>query len=296
MPQQPTPQLDPTQPNALRNYLRNCEIRNPQNPLPFLLLALGLILISLFYSNQYPILHYVPWLILISLLAYLTYRARQTRALEQSVREVFELSITHHPQKALDLACSLLPRLTSAPPAHGQIITLISANLNRLHFYEPASDASSYLIELIHDKHPASAYLRLQRAKSYLHLEQLADADDELRRLRNADLSSVDSALFTACSLYQQIKTHHHQDAANLAPNAVEQLKPLGADAGYAYGLIATAFHHLNNPAEAQAWWRKATLLLPPTAIAYDYPETAPLLKLKPAPSLQQILDAEAHV
>ncbi|MBI1368460.1 MAG: hypothetical protein GC162_07370 [Planctomycetes bacterium] len=279
-----------------REHLKRCTPRPPANPRRMLMGMIVVVLACWLLLRDHWLTLVIPWTILIGMIIYAGRRGKRRTRLEGRARQVYELSLLRRPMDVVREAWSLLPDLTTTPHLHGQTVSLMAAALMRVHDYDAAAETCDYLLDHLPKGTPASNYVRLLRIMAYLHVDRLADADDEIRSLARADLAPIESAMLTTGRLYQQIKTHHFEDAAAADDRIVEQLRPLGVDAGYAYGLIAAAFQQRADDAAARKWWRRATLLLSPAAIMNDLPETKSLAALPPAPSLANMLSQTGGV
>jgi len=125
--------------------------------------------------------------------------------------------------------------------------------------------------------------LRTFRAICALHADRLADADDTLRQLRGLIAPYAKGAVGAAyrlAELTQHVRTHHYTEGLERADRMLEDLRPLGVEAGYGHALIALC--HQEDRADRDAatrqqqvdlWWRRATLLLPAAALTERYPE-----------------------
>ena len=114
--------------------------------------------------------------------------------------------------------------------------------------------------------------------------DQLTDADDTLRRLRGAIdpyRGTPIAASYRLANLIQQTHTNHHADAVETAGTLLDDLRPLGAEAGYGHALMALSFYRMGeietpDPAhrqQAALWCSRATLLLSPEALSARFRE-----------------------
>ncbi|QNN25188.1 hypothetical protein HED60_23870 [Planctomycetales bacterium ZRK34] len=282
--------FQPPSPQQLQAHLQRCAPRRTVQPRQVLLAICVITLVIWMLGSAHPLLSLVPWVMLMGLLIYLSVRARRQQALMRQVRVVSELAMTRRSRDALRAAWKLLPDLSGLPQAHGQVVTILASVLAQLRAHESSLVACDYLLPHIPPNHPASYMVRAQRLLDLLHIDRLADADDAIRDLRSADLDPLSGAMLRTAELYQQIITHHDEDAALGSDDAIAALQPLGIDAGYGYALLATAFIRLDNAPDAGAWWRRATLLLPSASIFEALPETQPLTALPASPTVDQFL------
>ena len=159
----------------------------------------------------------------------------------------------------------LLPRLRDKPTLYGQALLTLSQAMIRLHESESALVLLDELKQRGRPDHPALIQVRIQRVVCLLHTQQLADADDEIRRLGPIVEAMREPALAAGLrfiQIYQHVTTNHFDDAAALTPGLVETMRPAGVEAGYDYALAALASERVGLAEESSSWWRRATLLI----------------------------------
>ncbi len=231
----------------------------------------------------------LPWLALLGAMVYITSRVRAMRELQQRVTRAWELAMIRRYREALGHAWDLLPACRSQPELHGRVVTVIAHILGELNQDNAAEVAYGYLLDRLPTDHPLSLRLKVQRAVAALSAGRLADADEALRKLRGPAEASKDPALGAAyrlARLVQDVRTGHYADAVKTADETADKLRPLGIEAGYGHGLLAYCCDRLAERStsidettrqqlthQARAWWDKATLLIPPAALVYRYPE-----------------------
>lgn len=219
-------------------------------------------------------------------------KVKRARRLEAQADRVQELAMRRQLPAALRLAWKTLPAVTAMPELHSRSTAMIAACLDRLGAFEAAMIAYDHLIDRLPPSHPGAVQLRIQRAMAQLANDQLLDADDALRRLRGA----VDgfpgtpiAAAYRLALLAQQIKTNHFFEAIDSESTLIDDLRPLGLEAGFGYALIALAHERASHApgvgelaitehlSSAALWWSRATLLMPVDALVSRFPETRPL-------------------
>lgn len=279
----------PTGPSALMAWM------------PMLLLGFAMLLSITLNSGPLALLAWFP---LIGVFVFLGIRVRMYRALEAKAAYVRELAMMRRWPDALRYGWQLLPDLYVAPELHARNIAAMAYSLEQAQAHDAAIVALDYLIARMPAEHPSALQLRLQRTLAQLANDQLADADDTLRKLRGAPAIAEAKepnpirASYRMASLLQQVRTRHLEDAVDEAGDMLEELRPLGIDAGYAHALLALSFHQTNVKAEtlgsmpvdeerlqgrsllehAATWWSRATLLLAPAALLHRYGDLRPLL------------------
>ena len=231
----------------------------------------------------------LPLLALLGLMAYLSGQARTAAELQARAIKAWELAMIRRYREALGQAWELLPACRTKPELHGRAVTVIAHVLGELGRDEAAEVAYGYLQDRLPTDHPLALRLRLQQAIAALGSGRLADGDDILRRLRGKAEASSDPSLtaaFRMARLVQDVHTGHYADAVAEADNTATALVPLGVEAGYGYALLALCCHLLagHDPSidearraelkqQATHYWDRATLLIPPAALVYCYPE-----------------------
>ncbi|MBX2852077.1 MAG: hypothetical protein KTR15_10065 [Phycisphaeraceae bacterium] len=236
----------------------------------------------------------LPLFALLGLMAYLSGQARTAAELQQRAVRAWELAMIRRYREALGQAWELLPACRTRPELHGRAITVIAHALAELGRNEAAEVAYGYLLDRLPPDHPLALRLRLQQAMAALSSGRLADGDDILRKLRGQAEASHDASLTAALGLarlIQDVHTGHYADAVDAADGTAAALVPLGVEAGYGYALLALCFamrvKHAPSVEAAQRdglqqqagrYWGKATLLIPPAALVYRYPELHKLM------------------
>jgi len=220
----------------------------------------------------------LPWFGLIALIGYFQWRNWRMRQLERQSLMTAELTILRRYPDALRQTWRLLPRVTTLPHLHASALAVMAQSLEELAEHESALLVLDTLLDLLPQDHPNARSLRITRVMLALHTDQLADADDALRRLRElgeADPPNALSAGYHLAKLYQLVKTRHDEDALSLEESLIDKLRPLGMEAGFGYALMALCYHRLLQKRELteeqqneltqrrDLWWQRAKLLLP---------------------------------
>ncbi len=246
------------------------------------LLAIGFAM-ALMFSSPDGLMPLVGMLVVAGVFVYLFRRGLRMRDLERRASRAAELALTHHAPQSLRLAWQLLPGVTAVPQLHGRTVAMIAQNLDRLRQFDGAVVAYDELIKRLPRDHPAAVHFRILRAMAHLFCDRLADADDELRKVRNVIDRFVDTAVAAAyrlAELFQRIRTHHFDDALGLADNLLDDLRPLGVEAGYGHALMALSYmkfadKHDDASAAEQGgqWWGRATMLLTTEQLVFRHEE-----------------------
>ena len=233
----------------------------------------------------------MPFVIVIGLMFAMGWRVRSLRRLEQRAVRVPELAMMRYDVQALRLGWRLLPQLRTLHELHGRTVAVMAMCLDQVGAYEAAIVAYDDLILRLPSDHPTTLQLVIQRTIVQLMCDDLTDADDALRRLRGMVepfASTPIGASYHLAGLLQQVQTHHFADALDHAENLVEQLRPLGIDAGYGYALMALSHYKTNGP-DADTWWSHATMLLPPATLIARFSQLGAIRDLTPATMPQTI-------
>jgi hypothetical protein len=202
-----------------------------------------------------------------------------------------EMTLLRRHVEALRRAWKLLTQVQVYPLMHARTVTVLAHCLDELGAYESAVVAYSYLVDHMPEEHPGYALARVQRAVASLQCDHLADADDDLRAMRSTAEAAAGSPIAAAwrfAQLAQDVRTNHHADAAQRADTLVDDLRPLGVEAGYGYALMALCCRTTaeRSPDDAPRvrelatrFWDYATTLLPARDLAQRFPEVGPLME-----------------
>lgn len=273
MPATPPTPFSPPSAAQVRSHLERYPPRGPSK-VALLLPTIGLaLIIFLMLRAQTAVMFVLPWLLLGALLVVMGVRARRARALEAEAAQVQEWTVWRHREDAMRRAWRLLPRLVVNPELHGRTVAAIAHNLDSLGAHDAAIVAYDHLIARLPEDHPVAVQLRVQRTMAELGADRLTDADTSLRRLRAAVEPYRKTPIggsYRLASLIQQSRTHHDADAVEGAGELLDELRPLGIDAGFGHALMALAYVRLGEsqspPAgwreHAALWWSRATLLV----------------------------------
>jgi len=118
--------------------------------------------------------------------------------------------------------------------------------------------------------HLQQAQIALADAK--LHNHELTDAVDLIGRLDKLPMPHVYRASLELVRLFQQVLMGHNEDALHdLDERRALFRRFLSTQAGYAYALLAAAFHAVGRRDEAARYWLDATTLIRPDKLANRY-------------------------
>lgn len=271
----------PPNPEQVASHLADHPPRNAplwQRRIPLIVLGAMIVMVLIVPG---PIGLVLPWLALIGLMGWVTYRTRTARRLERESMALRDLAMLRRFPDALRRAWRLLPKVAGQPMLHARTVTVLAHCLDQLQAYESAIAGYDFLAEHLPDEHPGTMHVKVQRAICSLYAEQLVDADDELRALRQPIESYPGtplSAAYRYARLIQDVRTHHDRDAIEAADDLVDELRPLGVEAGYGHALLALCYHRIDPDTDAERlWWTNATALLPAETLLRRFPELEPL-------------------
>jgi hypothetical protein len=210
------------------------------------------------------------------------------RELEGRCQQAQELLMNKQHARALRLAWRLIPRTQSLPHLHARATVVMAHSLDQVLASDAAIVVYDFLVQRMADDHPAVTQFRARRAVAQFLCDRLLDGDVSIRRLRADVNESTHPAALAAirlAELLQRVRTHHFADALEVEPGLLQDLRPLGLEAGYGYGLIALCHVKQLGAADpalaarhaslARKWWADATLLLPASVLTRRLPELA---------------------
>lgn len=178
-----------------------------------------------------------------------------------------------------------LSRPSRSPQMRAQALIYLASVLARYHRFDDAIAVQNFLIE--HDLiDPGTAYgLRIGRVMAMLREDHLFDADRAIGELRR--LGGSDSPGLALVEIYRDVKTGHPAEAVEIFEKKLPILRDhLGVRIADVYALVARALDLLDRETDAQAAWRKATLLSPVAELLRRYPELEKMAaRLEPAPA-----------
>ena len=314
MPSTPT-QPDATLPDAdtLRERLHATEphpVPASRRALP--LAAIGLALAFALFGP--PLLGTLaPWVALGGVGVAAVRKARQAKRLAAAMQAAEESFRLRRPTEAYLRADRLLPELVHEPGPSAQCVHLMARSLQALGRPDGCLAATAVLLDRLPPNHPARVPVLLHKAVAEFESDRLADGDATLGKLRSSldlraapeepaeapeeeaqegpdrrvgrplpapDPTPLDqaAAAFRLARLVQSAMTYHAADAvadAEAAGGPVACFRPLGIDAGFAYGLLAWCHLKLHDAEAAAEAWARATVLVPAHALVHRFPRLA---------------------
>ena len=269
-------------PDQVANHLQNHVPTGPSRLAAWLPIAALVAAVLVTMTVQEGPAQMLPWIILLAVFAMTGHRVRTVRHLESQVGRIQELAMLRHYPGAARLAWRLIPKLVTMPALHGRTVAFMAHVFDQVRAYDAAIVAYDYVLEHLPNQHPGAVPIQIHRTIAQLATDQLTAADQTLRRLRNSDATRSHPALAAAMRLaflFQQVRTNHFAEAAESSTTVLDELRPLGVDAGFGHGLMALACHMQGlqegqaTSAEAATWWSRATLLLEPDVLVERFGE-----------------------
>jgi len=121
-------------------------------------------------------------------------------------------------------------------------------------------------------------------AGALLRTGQITDAVELVDRLTRQTLPDSLRAQVEVLALFREVMMGHPDLGAAKADERAELFRThLGTHAGYGYGLLAAAFHALDQPERARMYWHKATLLIPAEQLVNRFGELRKIINRYPA-------------
>lgn len=249
--------------------------------LPLMVLALVVLAVVLVDGVVGAVL---PWVAVCGLMIFLYARALQARKLEQAAGRLEDMMVGRRHAEALRAAWRLLPKAALYGSLHLRCVATMGHCLDHLKAYEAALACYERLLGQIPEDHSAALEIQTKRALAALAADRLIDADDALRRLRGrvaASGRSPISAGYRLARLAQSVCTHHYDDAVAEADAMLDDLRPLGLEAGYGHALLALCYRKAPAADEqlriayeqaCALWWHRARVLLPTSALVDRFP------------------------
>ena len=176
-------------------------------------------------------------------LAWSAMQARASHRRQTRLQQMHEKATLRRPAEALRIGWDLLPEVTESPLMYGSLLTTFARCFNELRLDEAAMVCYDRLLASAPADHPATRHFSCLRGLAALFEDRLAEADDSLRRVRVED-EPADSPLrptLAIARLLQQARTYRVDDIIDSRGDAIDHMRPLGVEAGYAYALIAWA-------------------------------------------------------
>lgn len=229
--------------------------------------------------------------VLMSIMWFTVRRARNEQLKLEAIDELVRLR--RWPEAATGLQ-ELLGKPSRMPHVRVQGLIFLTSVLVRYGRFDDAVTVQNFLLEHVDMDGGTSHGLRLARTMALLRQDHLFDADRAISELRNqvsragrvreqeneTKLAGEESpqslsAGLALVEIYRDVKTGHPAEAIETFKETLPSLREqLGIRVADAHALVATAYHQLEQPTEAELHFQKATLLAPAVELHRRYPET----------------------
>lgn len=226
----------------------------------------------------------LPWLFILTLL-YMSYlRVRKQRHISQTATKAWDAAQLEDWQSVEALLPELLKIPLRDPDDRGRALVLIAMLAEQRNNYEVAAHVYERVLRRRIGDARLLQHVQLALASAKLRNEELVDAVDLLGRLQKIEMPPSFRAIYEAIRLHQQVFMGHYADAVTDLDDRLKLFRRhLSTRAGYAYALLATAFHRLGNRESAEKLWQDATALIAPDRIHNRYEVTRDLIGAYPS-------------
>lgn len=209
-----------------------------------------------------------PWVLFLSLLAMGWRRAKRHRLVSAVISTAWDDAQLENWDAVESALTPLLNRPIRSDADRGRIFVLLAAVEERKKSYDTAAHIYERLLRQRIGEPALLQQAQLAMASAKLRNEELADAVDLLDRLQQIQMPASLRAIYEVIRLHQQLFMGHYNDAiADIDERLALFRRHLSTRAGFAYALVAAAFHRLGKPDLAQRYWNDATTLVTPDKI-----------------------------
>jgi tetratricopeptide (TPR) repeat protein len=221
----------------------------------------------------------MPWLFILALLAISYFRVRKQRNISLRATKAWDAAQLEDWQAVESLLPELLKTPMRDPDDRGRALVLVAMLAEQRKNFDVASHVYERVLRQRIGDARLLQHVQLALAAAKLRNEELVDAIDLLGRLQQIEMPPSFRAIYEAIRLHQQVFMGHYADAVTDLDDRLKLFRRhLSTRAGYAYALLATAFHRLGNRDSAQRFWLDATTLVAPDAIHNRYEVTRDLI------------------
>ncbi|QDU35001.1 hypothetical protein KS4_30780 [Poriferisphaera corsica] len=239
-----------------------------------LFVGVGVIVLLMLTNNL--ALTILLWGVFLGVFGVAMWRVRWMRKLEREGMRVDELAMRRKYVEALRGAWTLLPQARRRHGLYMRMANVIAHCLGELKCYEASAEAYDQLIERLPLEGDGVKQLRVFRAIAWLMEDRLADADSALRAMRGVKddyKGTILGATVAYAELLQCVKTFHFEEGFLLSNRLLDDIRPMGIEAGYGHALMATCCYEMSKRAtgdeeraglmeKAKTWWRNAVCLM----------------------------------
>ncbi len=214
----------------------------------------------------------IPWIMVFGLMLAGSIVGRRQRDIRRKIQEASDLIQLDSWVAAGEILEGVMQRQIRSRTHRGQAFLLGASLLERERDYAAAAQIYETMsLRRIGDPlQLQQAAISLAAAK--LRTSELTDAVALIGRLERVEMPQPMRAACDLVRLFQQVSMGHFEDAVGNIDERLEAFRrQLSTQAGYAYGLLATAMHYLGKAEDAGRLWRNATLLIRPERLMESF-------------------------
>ena len=265
-----------------RNGPRVVSVWVARLPMIVMIALVGVILVT---DNEVAVM--LPWLAFMGIMVWTILNVKRAKKAEARTNQLSELAMQRRYVQAIREAWVFLSErsVRGNPVLYIRVLSVIGHCLHEVGSYEAGTEVYNYMIEHVPSGNAQAMQMKAYRAIAWLMDDQLADADDAIRGLRHVRedyKNTVLSASVFFAELLQCVKTNSFEEGIGMAEKGLEELRPMGIEAGYGHGLIALCYvkhgefggewkdEHENG---VKLWWERAKCLIEEKYLLRKLPE-----------------------
>jgi hypothetical protein len=239
-----------------------------------LLVACGFALLPVGGEQQPGLLRMaLPWVVLVVIAAILAWWVARQRAAQQRARAAIESLQLEDLETSEAQMRAWFSRPVNPPSSRAQGLLALAALANRQHVYEGAANAFQALADDPHTDPLNRVLARIGLAEAWLRQDDITSAVDLLQSLRQSNLPEFVRARYELVALFREVIMRQSDDTMSAIDERAELFrKQLSIRAGAGYALLAAACDQHGDDDRADAWWKRATLLVRRARLLSDYP------------------------
>jgi len=209
---------------------------------------------------------------------------RRRRRVHEAIMQAWEKLQVDEEEAAFALLEPVLNQPIHSSSDRGQALLTLAELAEYQHQHDSAAALYYGILEQGVGEIPQRQQAILGLASSKLFTHELTDAVTLLGRLEQAPMEPGFRAAYDLIRLHQQVLMGHYQDAVqDVDQRRALFRRHLSTQAGYAYGLFASALHQLGRKVEAAKLWLDATTLIPGQQLISRYDFLGPMSREYPA-------------
>lgn len=220
----------------------------------------------------------LPWILVLWILFIGWLEARRQRNRRRDINRAWQNVQLENWEEARSALEAPMQKPIMSPSDRCQAFMLLAGIAEQARQFDPAVKIyETLLIERVGDGFQLQE-VQLALAAAKIRNEELTDGVRLLNRLERVTMPASLQAVFQLVRLYQQVFMGQLEDAVDgLADRRSLFRRHLSTKAGYGYGLLAAAMHHLKRNEEATGLWRDATTLVPADKLVAEYSLLVPV-------------------